>query len=286
MSGDETERLGGPAFGHGHHQTRREYVRFVALGDSASSGVGDPTPDGWRGWARILADAIAVDHHVSFCKLAVPGATVADVRRHQLGQALDHRPVIASLVVGLNDVMQSTWSPAQVREDLLHCAAELARQGALIVTVRFHDHTRVFGLPTLLAGPMRRRIHVLNAIYDEIHENYGTLRVDLAAHPAAYARELWAADRLHPSELGHRRLARIVGHLLNEEGLDFEPPSLTCTFSPPSRRDLARSLATEVFPWLGRRISDLAPGAAQGALRQATGLLRAAKRGRRRLVTW
>ena len=35
----------------------RNYVRFVALGDSASCGVGDPTPGGWRGWARILADA-------------------------------------------------------------------------------------------------------------------------------------------------------------------------------------------------------------------------------------
>ena len=32
----------------------RDYVRFVALGDSASCGVGDPTPGGWRGWARIL----------------------------------------------------------------------------------------------------------------------------------------------------------------------------------------------------------------------------------------
>ena len=264
----------GPAFGGAPNQTKREYVRFVALGDSASCGVGDPTPDGWRGWARILADAIAVDHHVSFCNVAVSGATVADVRHHQLSQALDHRPVIASLVVGLNDVMQSPWNPGQVREDLLHCAAELARQGALIITVRFHDHTRVFGLPTLLAGPMRRRIHDLNAIYDEIHEHYGTLRVDLAAHPAAYARELWAADRLHPSELGHRRLARTVGHLLNAEGLDFEPPSLTCTGTPPTSRDLARLLATEVVPWLGRRISDLAPGVAQEALRQARGLLR------------
>lgn len=278
MSGSEAERFDGPVFGRARHPTRREYVRFAALGDSASCGVGDPTPDGWRGWARILADAIAVDHHVSFCKLAVPGATVADVRRHQLSQALDHRPVIASLVVGLNDVMRSTWDPAQVREDLLHCAAELARQGALIVTVRFHDHTRVFGLPRLLAGPMRRRIQVLNAIYDEIHEKYGTLRVDLADDPAIHARELWAADRLHPSELGHRRLARIVGDMLNGEGLDFDPPSSTCTGTPPARRDLARTLATEVVPWLAGHVSDLAPWAAREAARQIRGLLRAAKR--------
>jgi hypothetical protein len=35
----------------------------------------------------------------------------------------------------------------------------------LIVTVRFHDHTRVLGLPALLAGPVRRRIQILNEIY-------------------------------------------------------------------------------------------------------------------------
>jgi lysophospholipase L1-like esterase len=278
MSGSEAERYDGPRVGRAGHQTARDYVRFVALGDSASCGVGDPTPDGWRGWARILADAIAVDHHVSFCKLAVPGATVADVRRHQLAEALEHRPVIASLVVGLNDVMRSTWSHAQVREDLLHCAAALARQGALIVTVRFHDHTRVLGLPELLARPVRRRIQVLNAIYDEVHQKYGTLRFDLAADPAIYSRELWAADRLHPSELGHRRLARIAALMLNDEGLDFDPPSLTCTGRPRSRRDLARTLATEVAPWLARRIKDLAPWTAQEAVRQTRGLLRAATR--------
>jgi hypothetical protein len=65
MSGDAEEHSDGPAFGLGRQQTVRSYVRFVALGDSASCGVGDPTPHGWRGWARILTDAIAVDHHVS-----------------------------------------------------------------------------------------------------------------------------------------------------------------------------------------------------------------------------
>ena len=104
------------------HAQAVDYIRFAVLGDSASCGVGDPTPHGWRGWARILADAIAVEHHVSFCNLAVPGAVVADVRRKQLPDALAHQPVVASLVVGLNDVMRSDWDPEQIRTDLLHCA--------------------------------------------------------------------------------------------------------------------------------------------------------------------
>jgi lysophospholipase L1-like esterase len=254
----------------------RDYVRFVALGDSASCGVGDPTPAGWRGWAGILAEAIAADHHVSFCKLAVPGATVADVRHHQLQEALDHRPVIASLVVGLNDVMRSTWDPDQIRADLLHCAGELARNGALVVSVRFHDHTRVLGLPALLAVPLRRRIQTLNAIYDEVHEQYGALRLDLDADPAIYSRELWSADRLHPSELGHRRLARLVGHLVADEGLEFGLPSLSCTSERPTLRDTARTMVVEVAPWIGRRVRDLAPWAAGQALSRARGALRPA----------
>lgn len=255
-------------------QAVRDYIRFVALGDSASFGVGDPTPDGWRGWARILADSIATDHYVSFCKLALPGATVADVRHQHLPQALDHRPVLASLVVGLNDVFRSTWDPEQIRRDLLHCAGELSRQGAVLITLRFHDHARVLGLPGLLARPVRRRIQVLNEIYDEVHEKHGVLRLDLAADPAIYSRAFWATDRQHPSELGHRRLARLVGELLVQEGLDFTLPSLTCTGAPPNRRDVARTLVADVAPWIARRVRDLAPWFVRQTTRRSRDLLR------------
>lgn len=250
-----------------------DYIRFAVLGDSASCGVGDPTPHGWRGWARILTDAIAVDHHVSLCNLAAPGAVVADVRREQLPDALTHRPVVASLVVGLNDVMRSTWDPEQIRTDLLHCARELAGQGALVITVRFHDHTRVFGLPRPLAEPLRRRIETLNSIYDEVHEQYGALRLDLADSPIC-SRHLWAIDRLHPSERGHRWLARRIGELLNGEGLSFPLPSLTCTSPPPTSRDHALTLAVDIAPWLSRRIRDLAPRIAHQALHHARDRLR------------
>jgi lysophospholipase L1-like esterase len=273
MAGYESQQPHGEAARHDQRLISSDYIRFAALGDSASCGVGDPTPEGLRGWAQILSEAIAEDHHVSAAKLAVSGATVADVRRDQLRDALDHRPHIASLVVGLNDAMRSTWDPEQIRQDLLHIAAELAQQGALVITVRFHDHTRVLGLHGPLAGPMRRRIQVLNEIYDEVHEAYGALRLDLSADPGIYARELWAFDRLHPSELGHRRLAREVAQLLVAEGLEFELPSLTCTSAPLSAIAAARKLALEVAPWLARRVSDLAPAAARGAIREIRGVL-------------
>jgi hypothetical protein len=72
--------------------TERSYVRFVAVGDSVTYGLGDRAAERSRGWARLLGMAIAGDHHVSFCNLAQPGATAAQMRAEQLDEALDHRP--------------------------------------------------------------------------------------------------------------------------------------------------------------------------------------------------
>lgn len=239
--------------------TGRRYVRFAALGDSATYGLGDPASTEPRGWARLLGEAIGIEHHVSLCNVARPGATAADVRSQQLSDALDHRPHVASLVVGLNDTLRSTWDPAAVRAELLHAAGLLAGQGALLLTVRFHDHSRVFGLPRLLARPLQRRIDDLNATYDEIHATYGGLQVDLAAHPGVYDREFWTVDRLHPSEIGHRALAHEFSALLNRHGLAFEPPALELDGDPTTRLTELRTLMAEGLPWLARRLRDHGP---------------------------
>src|SRR5688500_2822385 len=115
--------------------TGRRYVRFAALGDSATYGLGDPASTEPRGWARLMGEAIGIDHHVSLCNVARPGATAADLRSQQLTDALDHHPHLASLIVGLNDTVRSSWDPAAVRTELLHAAGVLAAQGALLLTV-------------------------------------------------------------------------------------------------------------------------------------------------------
>ena len=200
------------------------YLRFAALGDSTTLGIGDPSPTGWRGWARLLAEALETSYGVSFCNLAASGATAAEVAAVQLAPALDHRPDLASLIVGVNDTMRSTWDPVRVRSDLLGCAAALHAAGAVLLTVRFHDHGAVFGLPGVLRRPLFERIETVNRVYDEIHARYGGPRVDLAQCPQVAARAAWSIDRLHPSEAGHRILAREFAVLLNREGLDFVPP--------------------------------------------------------------
>ncbi len=242
------------------------YLRFAALGDSSTYGIGDRVGVEWRGWARLLADAMATTHDVSFCNVAVPGATSLTVRYGQLDEALDHRPDLASLIVGINDTMRSTWQPARFRADLLSCAQELDRAGATLLTARFHDHGAVFGLPERLRRPLTARIEVVNAVYDELHSRFDTLRLDLAGWPEVSSRAFWSIDRLHPSERGHRALARGYADLLHARGLAFEPPALEPDGAhQPDWRSEVRWVVAEGAPWIGRRARDLGPVAARRA---------------------
>lgn len=278
MSSMEHSQIPARAVGDG---TVRGYVRFAAVGDSLTFGLGDQTGAGPRGWARILADAIGHDHDVSFANLARPGATLAEVRRDQVADAAAHRPHIASVIVGLNDTMRSSWNAVEFRTELLGVACELRHEGALLLTARFHDHSRVFRLPGTLARPLRRRIEMVNEAYDEVHERYGGLRVDLAGHPGVYDREFWSVDRLHPSELGHRALAHEFAELLQRHGLQFRPPALELDGLAPSRLHELDWLLRAGVPWCVRRAADLAPMAARDAVhrvraRRARAALRAA----------
>jgi hypothetical protein len=158
----------------------------------------------------------------------------------------------------------------------LQCAAELTRRGALLLTVRFHDHGRVFGLPAWLRRPLWRRIELVNAAYDDVHATYAGIRVDLADCPEVYRREFWHIDRLHPGERGHRRLVRVFADRLVRHGIPIAvPPSMDCDAeAPPTPWEDALWMLREGAPLVGRRARDLAPWAARMAVTEARATFR------------
>jgi len=259
----------------------------VALGDSTTVGVGDPmngssTTDlsgagarpgeGWRGWASLLADSLASSHRVTFSNFATSGATVPIVATEQLPEAMsvaDGRIDIASLIVGVNDTLRSTFDAGRIREHLHQIADELTARGALLLTVRFHDHGKVFGLPKWLRRPLWHRIEQVNVVFDDLHARYGGIRLDMADYPEVYRRDFWSIDRLHPGERGHRKLARAFADELAVRGLPIDVrPELDCAYRPPSPWADAMWLVREGVPWVGRRANDLLPWAARMAVTQ------------------
>lgn len=237
-----------------------DYLRLAALGDSTTVGLGDRTANGWRGWSRLLATALGAHHAVSYLNVAEVGATARQVRHGQLPTASAHRPQLASLVVGVNDTMRSEWDPRAQREDLLACAGALTGGGATLLLVRFPNLANL-PLPAALARGLAARIGDVNTTVDALHARFDSVLVDLSTTPVAASGTMWSIDRLHPSELGHRRLADAFATALRARGLPVAPVAHTRDGLPDSALADAHWLLTRATPWIGRRARDLVPWA-------------------------
>jgi lysophospholipase L1-like esterase len=259
-------------------------TRFVALGDSITVGIGDPVrpgspearagrdgagePDGraWRGWAALLADGLRDSRlHI----VAVSGACATDVRRDQLPRALALRPDVASVVVGVNDTLRANFDPALAAAAAADTVAALRDAGAVVLTMRLPDPGQMLGLPGILARPLARRAHQLNQMMDAVAQRYGTLHFDAAGDEETYDPRMWAVDRLHPSERGHRLIARRFHALLAGAGLPVGPaPDPEPVNPPPTRAAELAWLATKGTGWIVRRSRDLVPNLVGLALQE------------------
>ncbi|MFD5255336.1 MULTISPECIES: SGNH/GDSL hydrolase family protein [Streptomyces] len=203
---------------HNIHNTRIRYVRYVALGDSQTEGVGDgDDTTGLRGWADRLAEQLA--HHDSglrYANLAVRGRLAGQVRSEQLAPALALRPDLATVVAGVNDLLRPRFDADEVAGHLEAAFAALTAQGARVATMTFPDVGRV----APLARPLAPRVVALNARIREAARRHGVAVADIEVQPAATDPRLWSTDRLHTSPLGHARIAAAVAQALDLPGSD------------------------------------------------------------------
>jgi hypothetical protein len=194
--------------------------------------------------------------------------------------ALRARPEAAVVMAGMNDTMRSDFDGGRLQADLASVVSSLITAGTTVVTIRYHDHSRVFRLP----GPLRRalatRIEELNAAFDAVVQRHEVGVVDLDRMPGAYHPAAWAVDRLHPSELGHRMLARAFARQLADAGVAVpHEVSLNCAGGAQvGGLDHVGWLVLKGLPWLLRRGSDIVPHVLATTIRTAW-----ANRGRRRL---
>ncbi|KUO11229.1 SGNH/GDSL hydrolase family protein [Streptomyces sp. DSM 15324] len=251
-------------------------LRFVALGDSLTEGVGGPAGDGWRGWAALLAGGLAEDAAgssragaagpaasggaVEFTNLAVSGAQTRDVLERQLPAGLGLRPDVVSVVVGVNDTLRCTFDIHAVAARLDTVYAAFAEQGAVLLTACLPDPGAMLGLPGALARPLARRQRAVNTVVHALSERYGAVHLHAAEGAWLTDRAMWSADRLHPGERGHRQLAVRFHALLAEAGLATGPaPSPEPERPAPTTSASLWWLATAGTGWVARRCTDLLP---------------------------
>lgn len=197
-------------------------LRYVALGDSYTIGTGTrQTEERWPDQlvARLGANAPALQ---LVANLGVNGFTARDVIETELPRLGILRPGFATLLVGVNDVVQgvpeATYArnAAQILDELL-----AAIPAARIVAVATPDYTvtpqgAAYGDPERQAAGIRRN----NEILRELAAARGIAFVDIhdLSLRAADDRSLVAADGLHPSGAQYAlwvdRIAPVVAELL------------------------------------------------------------------------
>ncbi|MFG3142565.1 SGNH/GDSL hydrolase family protein [Streptomyces sp. NPDC048211] len=246
-----------------------EYLRYVALGDSQTEGLGDGDDTvGLRGWADRLAEhAAAANPGLQYANLAVRGRVAGQVHREQLGPALALRPDLATVVAGVNDVLRPRFDAAEVVGHLEEMFAELTAAGARVATLTFPDVGKV----APAARPLSSRVVDLNTHIRAAAARHGVAVAEIDLHPVATDMRLWSVDRLHTSSLGHARIAAAVAQALGLPGSD---DAWTHPLPPQALPGGLRSAAAELRwaaaflgPWLGRRLRGRSSGDGRTAKR-------------------
>ncbi|MFD7553628.1 MULTISPECIES: SGNH/GDSL hydrolase family protein [unclassified Streptomyces] len=247
----------------------RAYLRYVALGDSQTEGLGDGDDTlGHRGFADRLAEHLAaVEPRLRYANLAVRGRVAAQVHAEQLAPALAMEPDLASVVCGVNDVLRPSFDAARTVGHLESMFAALTEAGAQVVTVTFPDIGRI----APLARPLRPRVFELNDLIRAAAERHGVAVAETGREAVGSDPRLWAVDRLHASPLGHERIAAALAHSLRLPGSDrgwadpLPPPPPVAGLR--TAVDEARWLAGFLGPWLGRRLRGRSSGDGRTAKR-------------------
>jgi lysophospholipase L1-like esterase len=184
-------------------------LRYVALGDSYT--IGTAVDDPAERWPDQLVAALAgAETGLRLvANLGVNGFTAADVIRVELPRLDALRPEFASLLVGVNDVVQGVPEATYAANVARIIGELLARLPAhRIVVVSTPDYTVTpsgadYGDPARQAAGIRRN----NAILRGEATARGIAWVDVhdLSLRAAADRSLVAADGLHPSGAQYAR---------------------------------------------------------------------------------
>ncbi len=216
-------------------------ARYAAIGDSLSAGTaGDP----WAPWPRVLADMLERGTgRLHIALLARVGSTASQVHGDQVPAALRWAPDLVTVTSGANDVLHS------FRPDIAAAGAALEHTLEALRARLPAERVLVLTYPPFVHLPYRPRskLRVLDAmrrLNDEVRASArrsGAQLVDLERHPRATLPDGVCADGIHPSPIGHRRIALYVRTIIGEAHLADHPatdagaptiPPMTASRSP------------------------------------------------------
>jgi lysophospholipase L1-like esterase len=224
------------------------FTRYVAIGDSTTEGLDDPSPagDGYLGFADRLALRLAREQRgLLYANLGIRGRKMRQIRNEQLEPALALRPDLVSIVGGLNDILRPRIDFDAVLGDFEQMVAAFDASGATVLGLTFPDAAQI--MPT--ARLARSRVRVLNQALRSIAARHGMVLADLEQR-GVVDRRLWSLDRLHANSAGHARIAAALA-----QALGLEPDEDPWAPLPPADRVPRATAITGELAWIGRHMT-------------------------------
>lgn len=236
----------------------RARIRYVAIGDSFTEGVGDDLPDGSvRGWADLTAQGIAdaIGEPIQYANLAIRGKLLGPIIAEQLDPALALEPTLLSFNGGGNDMLRPGTDIPWIIGESERAITRVLEAGA--------DPLFVFGAnPTIgipRGGKVQAKGDALTLAATELGERLGVRTCDNWSDSSLARREYWSPDRLHLGPVGHHRVAANILRALGYERpddwvIDADPVPV------PTRREQLAYTREHVLPWVKRRLTGRSSG--------------------------
>lgn len=237
-------------------------VRFVAIGDSFSEGVGDELPDGTvRGWADLTAQAWATSlgESIEYANLAIRGKLVWPIVAEQLEPALALKPTHLSFNGGGNDMLRPRADIGRIADAFSVVLRRCDEEGVRLVLLSGANPSGQLPFGRLV---QRRGDLLSEAVVSRVADRPDVVRAlnwpdrELSRPP------YWSADRLHMNARGHHRVAARVLDALGQSVPDG------WWSLPEGASDRLGGLAyyrTHVGPWVRRRLTGTSSGDGRAA---------------------
>ena len=186
-------------------------IVYAALGDSTGVGVG--ARDG-KGYVARLFERIRRERgDARLQNLCVSGATTEDVLREQLGAAIQNRPTLVTLGIGINDIGHGMTVERFARNYEEIIKRLKAETGAVLVITNIPDMSFAPVIPASQRDETRRIVQLFNERLEAIAKRYELRVVDtyaethrvIPSHP-----EFFSEDGFHPSAEGYEYWAEAM----------------------------------------------------------------------------
>ncbi|WP_106813864.1 SGNH/GDSL hydrolase family protein [Microbacterium timonense] len=232
-------------------------VRYVAIGDSFTEGVGDELPDGHvRGWADLVAQgwADAAGEPIEYANLAIRGKLVWPIVQEQLEPALALKPTHLSFNGGGNDMLRPRTDVSRVVAAFDTVLRRCDEEGVQLIVLSGANPTAQLPLGRVIKRRGDLLSHAVEshlASRPDVVRAYNWFDEELATPP------YWSEDRLHMNSRGHHRVAARV-----LDALGFDAPPVWWSL-PPLPQGGTRGAAyyrEHVGPWVRRRLTRTSSG--------------------------